>query len=163
MFSDNDYRYLRDDETHYKLDFRMVLTGVGGIDMGFWGDSMNGLKEGARTFLGDFITVANNLGFDCEDDPNRYDWKPGKRVDLTLSDGNALMDAKAHKNGNLHIRVAKNVLLAINVQAGKLLGWIHSPEQAIKELGVSKSDENVVRKAFAMTNQITASQLMLTA
>ena len=63
------------------------------------------------------------------------------------------MDVRAFKNGNLHIRVAKTVMLAINVQAGKLLGWLRTPEEAVTELK-AEAQEELVRETFAISHKI---------
>ena len=187
VFSDGDHRYLREDETHYKLDFRLVLEGVGGSYSGeYWYNGRNGLRNSAHDFLSDLITVANNLGYACEDttenrllppaereaaaesgepttEPRK--WKAGERQTLHLNDGEPLTEVRAFKNQNLHLRPSKEFILAINVQAGKLLGWLHSADQAVDELGVKGDEADIVTEAFALTNQIdlSNSQLLLTA
>lgn len=154
VFKKGDWRYLRDGETHYKLCFRMVLETHGGIDnSGYSWRAVNGLAESSVEMLRDFITVTNNLGFECDDGPEMHQWESNRKVEFYLRDGGILMDVRAFKNGNLHIRVAKTVMLAINVQAGKLLGWLRTPEEAVTELK-AEAQEELVRETFAISHKI---------
>ena len=154
VFTKKDWRYLREDETHYKLCFRMVLETHGGINTsGYTWEAVNGLAKSSAEMLRDFITVANNLGFDCDDGPEMHQWESNSKVEFKLRDGALLMDVRAFKNGNLHIRVAKTVMLAINVQAGKLLGWLRTPEEAVSELK-AEANEEFVRETFAISHKI---------
>lgn len=43
-------------------------------------------------------------------------------------------EAKYYKNGNCHLRFRKDLMLALNVAAGRLFGWVTSPEQAADEM-----------------------------
>jgi hypothetical protein len=142
------WRYLNEDESHYKIGYRLVIEGKGGINTSYDHYGVNGLKNEAHEFLSDFITVANNLGFKCDDRSVNYEWESRKKIELKLDDGELLMDVRAYMNGNLHIRVAKKVMLAINVQAGKLLGWIRSFDEAVDELDVKKADVEFAREMF---------------
>jgi len=160
VFANNGWRYLREHETHYKLCFRMVLEIHGGIAASTYSyDCVNGLCRSSAELLGDFITVANNLGFPCNDNPANHQWKSNRKVEFYLNDGRLLMDVRAFKNGNLHIRVAKNVMLAINVQAGKLLGWLRTAQEAVTELQ-AEGDEEFVCKAFSTSHRISPTSLL---
>ena len=50
-----------------------------------------------------------------------------------------LFDVKAHKNGNLHFRFNQKFMLALNVEFGRLKGWIHSKGEAVEELQEKKA------------------------
>lgn len=161
VLSQDQWRYLKAEETHYKVDYRMVVYGFGGINTSQYSwDSRNGLTNSAHEFLSDFITVANNLGFACSDRTDRYHWASNKKVEILLDDDTVLMDVRAFQNGNLHIRVSKRVMLAINVQVGRLLGWIHSAADAVRELEPDAEDVAFVAEAFAKTNSIAPSNLL---
>jgi hypothetical protein len=161
VFTKGNWRYLHEDETQYKIDYRLVIEGFGGINTSQYSfDAVNGLSRRSIEFLSDFVTVANNLGFACMDSPANYRWTSGKKNELCLQDGEPLMDAKAYQNGNLHIRVAKRVILAINVQAGKLLGWIRTAEEAVRELQPDPEDVAYVAEVFRLSNRIEPSNLL---
>lgn len=162
VFKQDRWRYRLDEgETHFKVDYRLVIQGFGGIDTSDWSyRSRRGLRNEACDFLSDFVTIANNLGFPCTDRPENYAWASGQKNTLTLDDGEPLLEVRAYKNGNLHIKVAKRLMLAINIQAGKLLGWLHSAEQAVKEIQPEAEDAAYVVEVFALSNRISASQLL---
>lgn len=163
VWNEGRWRYLQEEASHYKLCYRMVLETHGGIvdDSSYnrW-DSCNGLANSSCELLADFITVANNLGFECWDSPRNHHWASNSKVELWLRDGSLLMDVRAFKNGNLHIRVSKQVMLAINVQAGKLLGWLHSGKEAVQELQPDPEDVPLVLDVFEKTNRIEPSSLL---
>ena len=159
VFSNGDWRYLRDDETHYKVDFRIILESMGGINDSIYNySSSKGLFNTSHEFLDDFVTVANNLGFECNDRSINYEWKSNKKVVLNLVDGSVLMEVRAFKNGNLHLKISKDVMLAINVQAGKLLGWLRSADEAADELGATPED---VERLFLGSSCVGGVQLKL--
>lgn len=163
VWVDDRWRYNgdKDPNSHYKVDYRLVVYMFNAINTSEYAwDARNGLTSSCHDFLSDFVTIANNLGFHCIARSDRYQWSSGKKNELYLDDGDILMDVKAFKNGNLHIRVSKRVMLAINVQAGKLLGWIHSAEEAVSELEPDAEDAAYVAEAFQFTNQIEPSNLL---
>ena len=148
-FKENRWRYMDAEDTHYKVDYRLVLEGSRGINQSPYSfEARNGLSNSGHEFLGDFITIANCLGFRCSDSSDNYEWKSGKKVNLKLDDGETLVEVKAFLNGNLHLRANKRVMLAINVLAGKRRGWLRDADEAIRELGADKSDADCVRRAF---------------
>lgn len=160
VFREGNWRYLHEDESHYKLCYRLVLETHGGIHEGRYSwESHNGLANSTHDLLSDFITVANNLGFECSDDSRRHQWSSGRKVELVMRNGVVLMDVRAFKNGNIHIRVDKKVMLAINVQAGKLLGWLRTAHEATAELD-AEDNAKFVSEAFAKSNAIQFHQVL---
>jgi hypothetical protein len=161
VWVDDRWRYNggTDPNSHYKVDYRMVVYMYGAIDDRSW-KAPNGLMESCHEFLGDFVTIANNLGFACHDSSRRHHWASNVKNELMLDDGEPLMDVRAFKNGNIHIRVSKRVMLAINVQVGKLLGWIHSAEEAVRELAPEPEDAAYVAEAFAINQRLESSRLL---
>lgn len=161
VFRKDNWRYLHESDSHYKLDYRIVVEGFGGINTSQWSwESHNGLENRSHEFLADFVTIANNLGFACSDSSNTKRWVSNKKNTIWLDDGEPLMEVRAFKNGNLHIKVAKRVMLAINVQAGKLLGWVHSAEEAVRELQPDPEDAAFVAEVFKISNRIEPSKLL---
>ena len=47
-----------------------------------------------------------------------------------------LFEAKAYKNGNVHIKFNQTFICRLNVEFGRLKGWIKSPKEAAQELDV---------------------------
>jgi predicted RNA methylase len=140
------YRETESQNSHYSLDYRIVMHRCGGIrKTDFIYDK--GLEERAAEFLGDLMTLAHNLGFVSFDDARdillqRNEWTSGRNVTFYYADGEErkkLFDVKAFLNGNMHIRVCPDFMLALNVEHGRLKGWIKNPKEAVEELQDEKA------------------------
>ncbi len=143
-FRDEDWRYRQDPgpkNSHYALDYRIVTYQVGGIQTYY---HSRGLEDRAFVFLRDLLTIANNLGFHTPMNPrplwynDRDQWKSGVKHEFFTTDRlgfeETLFDVRAFKNGNLHLRFNKRFMLALNVEFGRLKGWINTPAEAADEL-----------------------------
>lgn len=173
VWTNGDWRYrgINEDEKEqrgpYKLEFRMVLSSSwGGIETpDQWGhksDRYNGLTETSFNMLSDIIVTANNLHFETVDTPRNYTWESNKSNVLKRKDGTPLVEVKAFKNGNMHLRFAPDFMLALNVEAGRLLGWIRNPSQACDDLDISDPEErDAVAKSFGTAFKIGAPTTLL--
>lgn len=167
IWTNADWRYLRDDEpnqpSHYRLEYRMVLS-RGGISSSTWDyerQGLNGLSASAFNLLKDLVTVANNLGFASSDSPRNYKWVSNQQNTLLLSDGTPLVAARAYKNGNMHLHINPKVMLAINVEAGRLLRWIRNPAEACEEMQATDQEAEQISKMFGSSFRITPGESML--
>ena len=165
VWQKSDWRYNQVDYDHYKLEYRQVLEHVGGVHVSQYGtweaERRNGLSEGAYNFISDLVTVANNLGFDSEDGPGRaHLWESNVKNHLRMSDGEELAAIRAFKNQNLHVHVNQRLMLAINVEAGRLLGWLKSPEDAVDELKVDGADAEFVMEKFGSSFRIESNNVL---
>lgn len=170
VFGENTYRYSHreflDNATHVKLEYRIVCEYIGGIDEDHWNRDRNrGLRQNAYDFLNDVLTVAHNLGFLRNDSMSRHLFVSGQKETFYYHRLNnapqVLMEVRAFKNGNLHIKFSPDFMLALNVEVGRLKGWIHNAQQAADELG---EDINEVAKVFRSSFQLLPSagcELML--
>lgn len=149
-WQDNHWRYndTTDKNTHFALDYRIVTHRLGGIRSGY--SFERGLDERAAHFIGDLLTLATNLGFQSNTAPSslmqRESWTSGEKVefwgkDKRTGDGITIFDVRAFKNGNLHLRLHKSFILALNVEHGRLQGWLRSRDQAVEELGDTEAAE----------------------
>lgn len=136
------WRYNAEMPTHVCLDYRIVLERVGGMKKEW---SSTRLDARACEFIADLLTIANNIGFECETQQgerlNHYDtgkyWDPGKPqvFGCTYREKyDVVFEVKAFLNGNLHVRLNQKFALALNVEYGRLKGWIHSKGQAAEEI-----------------------------
>lgn len=141
-WQDDGWRYRSEPSknTHYGLDYRIVTHRLGGMYHGYGSTE---LAEHAGEFIGDLLTLARNLGLHCATSvrllshSGRRDWVGGQAYEFYATDrgkGILLFDVRAYKNGNLHLRLAKSFILALNVEHGRLKGWLQSREQAADEL-----------------------------
>jgi predicted RNA methylase len=146
-WGEGDWRYGRrpEDLSHYALDYRIVTHRVGGIHVGYSWDK--GLDETAVEFMGDLLTIGKNLGFRSgaaheELWNGRKEWISGEKKEFyCVREGGAeagrrdtLFDVRAFKNRNLHLRLNQEFMLALNVEHGRLRGWLRSGQEASEEL-----------------------------
>lgn len=140
--------------SRYMLEYRIITQKWHAIrngDESSW-DYENNLSETCHDFLGDIVTVANNLGFPCSDTSRSRFWSSGSPMEFYLDNDEVLMRVKAHMNGNLHIQFNQDFIKALNVEASRLLGWIRSPKEAVEEMGI---DFVTAERAF-QSNRIFA-------
>lgn len=137
------WRYQGEEKnSHYYLDYRIVTHRLGGIRTGYSFD--RGLEESAAEFLGDLLTLAHNLGFNCPTVDHRLTrnerdtWTSGKSHCFYFTNQRGqtetLFDVRAFKNRNLHLRLHKSFIVALNVEHGRLRGWLRSAREAVEEL-----------------------------
>lgn len=168
-FRDSDWRYCSrpDGLERYFIDYRVVLERVGGLstsDFNHDRNRYNGLTERAYFYLMDIITVANNLGFDTANRtrPSEFDWYSSGAKTFYYYDHRkgveaVLFTAKAFLNGNLHIKFNQAFMMMMNVEHGRLKGWIKSGAEASQELDISAKD---AENFFKSNLQLTASNYM---
>lgn len=166
-WQDEGWRYSSSTEarknTHYGLDYRIVTHRMGGMYQSY---SSTELDESAGDFIGDLLTLARNLGFKCETSvwllghSGRRNWASGKAYEFHATDHCGerivLFDVRAYKNRNLHLRLAKSFILALNVEHGRLKGWLQSREQAAVEL-----NDPTAAEYFNTNKLLTVSNLLL--
>lgn len=166
VYKSNKWGYFRETPEKIKLNYRLVL-GWGGINNGktFRCDKDRITLQAAEK-MNDLMVMCRCLGF--HGDPNDvrlshyghyleekdsigrqkhtvYRWSSGKSEVFYDNEGQVMFEVKCFYNGNMHVRLAGHIALALNVAAGKLKGWIFTADQAAEEL----QD----RKAAAVFNQ----------
>lgn len=166
VFEYDGWRYNQEKPTHIFLDYRIIISRWGSLESSFSRGYRIG--ESAGNQIRDILTVAHNLGFKCDTADYRlyrygdFSWIPGKPQEFrAIKDGKneVLMEVKAHLNGNLHIRMNQKFALALNVEYGRLKGWIHSKSEATEELMDTnaaqyfKSNFTLLPPAFLMIEQ----------
>ena len=153
VYGEGNYRYMDVKPTHVALDFRIVLeTGFYGFRNRYSWEPER-LSESGSTFVDDLLCVANLLGYAYIRDPK--EWRPGKPVTFVDSEGNAIAEFKAHRNGNMHVRMSQKLALSLNVAVGKLRGWIRDSHEAKEEFseaaqGAGVDIETVFNKEFRL-------------
>lgn len=159
VFAENTYRYSRYEYlkqlSHVKLEYRIVLEYMGGIDSDKY-SNRNGLSQSGYNFLADILTIANNLGFVKADSVSRHYFESGSKEvfiyrDPIKGEYKTLMEVRAYKKGTIHIKFASEFMLALNVEVGRLKGWIHSAQQAADEMG---EDLEAVKAVFKSQYQM---------
>jgi hypothetical protein len=142
------WRYQANDHSHYALDYRIVLckhaaifSDKDGHGFGRY-DYPGNLEKGCHEIIDDIIAVMGNMGFSpYAETPSRVRyWGGGEWQDWMMKDGNPLFQVKAYKNGNLHLRFKPEAIKTLNVEAGRLMGWIRSREDVVSQLGYTPEE-----------------------
>ena len=170
-FMSDNWRYMRKDElktflrreknARSSLDYRLVLSQKSFLVIDYYGGCY--LSDNAIDFLNDIQVVARNLGF-CVNNQEfkkgyrNYPVSSGEKNYIYSIDGDILVEYKLYKNGNMHIKINQELIKAINIEAGRLLGWLRSPAEASDELGIK---ENEARQYFGKLVEIPMSSLKM--
>lgn len=175
------YNAKEDSHSHYALDYRIVICRHSAINA--TNESWNryeypgDLHSGCHELLDDVIAVMGNLGFTIEahaahaGDQTRWktcagcyprsrvrQWYSGSWQNFHLTDGRILFQAKAFKNGNIHFRFLPDAIKVLNIEAGRMLGWLHEPADVEREMGVPLEEARVL---FGSNRQLGASSVLL--
>lgn len=162
-FGAEHWRYRRAPEnlTRYKLDYRVVLECCSGLMLSAWEHERNqfyGLKEDSFNLLNDILTVAGNIGFDVSGSvrPSDFSWISGKAIVFTFFDHDTstqceLMQVRAYKKGTLHIKFNQAFMCRLNVEFGRLKGWLKSASEAVDELEIGPEE---AMKAFQSNRKL---------
>lgn len=151
-FGRDSWRYCARPEglDRFSLETRVVLQRAGGLANTYWTyerERFNGLSERAYYLIMDILTVATNLGFDTTDmtRPMDFQWVSNKSCDFEYYDYRTgergiLMSVKAFKNHNTHIKFNSNFMSRLNIEFGRLQGWLKSAQEAASELDIPVED-----------------------
>ena len=146
-----------------KVGHRIVCNRCGGLRRESY-SVYQGLSESASTFIGDLLTIAQNLGFKIiSERPFPFEWNDSKvRIYYCEVDGEKqiLFRVRAFINGNMHFQFLPEFIHALNIQHGKLRGWLNSKEDVERET-LTKEDDKKVLDYFDRTLRIEASQFLL--
>lgn len=140
------WRYLRRDNGTeqlgaYKLDYRFIVQTHGGICSDYFNNC--NLRDYTIDHLNDLLTVANNLGFDITGEAKAHErrWESNKAQYFYFKnhDGQKeeLAKIRCFKNGNIHMSLNQRFICKLNVEFGRLQGWIKSAAEAVEELEIS--------------------------
>lgn len=144
LFVHDNFRY-RDafSASHYMLETRCIISTYrrNGLISSFSKD----IDYSVRESLNDLLVIASQLGFDTYkvNCINTLQWAYGNTtVFHYIHNGKCkiLMEVKPFKNGNLHIKFSQKFMLKLNIEMGRLKGWIHSKEDCAREFDVPVED-----------------------
>lgn len=169
VFGKNLYMYLNDDPqrpSHFKLDYRLVVTrNGGGLGKGSY-MGRGGLTEESANFIDDMIVIAKNLGFTSNDKAALHNFTAGSKEEFLCTNKSGeevtLMQVRTYQNGNMHIKFNQGFMLALNVEIGRLQGWIHNAQQAAEEMGEKvESVFEHFNSAYSLGNDAKITQLLI--
>ena len=159
-FYEGGWRSSLKDHSHFKLDYRLVFSGHSAINEGYYEqyDYPKGLYRDRHDFLNDICTIAKNLGINVMDTSYNFKWRAGEEVEFLTQDCKTFMAVRAFKNGNLHCKPSKEFIQKLNIEMARLMGWIHSKDEAVQELGMTEQEVNV---AYGSNIKLLASDIKL--
>ena len=134
LFDKDSYRYYKEEAKNYVLDYRIIASSP--FRAG-WSGEMERSYHDNQT-LQDIFVIARNLGFtpcDHRPEPSCFGEKVQvyQKFNHETHEQPLLMDYVCYKNGNMHIRFNKEFMKALNVEVGRLLGWIRKKEDIATE------------------------------
>lgn len=157
----NQFGRMMEEYTHYILDYRLVFQAYRAFNTDKWGfgsyDYPKGLHVDTHARINDIITIGKNLGFDVRENSFNFEWAPGGSIDFTCQKG-LFMNVRAYKNGNIHVKANQEFMKRLNIEAGRLNGWIKSPEEAAREMNLPLDE---VREMYKCNLQIAPKSIRL--
>lgn len=146
-----------------KVGHRIVLEHCGGLHKSPYGFTYgNGLSERAAEFIGDIMCIAHNLGFlPTEKCPREGEWNDSKARDYYCKNNGKeelLFTVRAFYNGNMHFQFNPSFVHAMNIQFGRLKGWLNNEDEVEQEI---KAPKDLTNKFFNHTFRLQENQLML--
>jgi len=156
-FLKDDWRYCRE-HTHYTLDYRLVFHCYSNFG-GYSYEKHNNLSRLTHDYINDIITIGKNLGFNISLSSYDYEWSPGKAVKFMVGD-KVFAEIRAYINGNIHCKFDQKFIKKLNIEAGRLNGWIKSPEQAAEEMNIPL---NEVKELYGKNLKIAVNNVLLIA
>ncbi|PPI83069.1 hypothetical protein KEHDKFFH_16675 [Marinobacter maroccanus] len=144
-FAEDGWRYGQTPEIdRYKLDYRIILECWKALDYGYFGDNPPTLNSTVADLLNDFMTIANNLGFVTREEMSakQQAWEAGQKVlfyftDQKTGQRSVAFEVKAFKKGTVHLKVNQRLMCRLNVEFGRLKGWVRNAQEAADELDIS--------------------------
>ena len=131
------WRY-KDENAHsrYMLEYRIITNRHVAIQQkdGYGWDSTNGLSKSCHDFINDIFTIANNLGFSNMANSLHRQWASNRQEGFNTNRGETLVEIRAFKNGNLHLKLNQDFIKTLNIEASRLLGWIKTAQEAAYEM-----------------------------
>lgn len=150
LLQDDEWQYGRTPEnlTKIKLENRLVRTSSGLTQ--HWLDGTYELSERAINIIKDTKIIANNFGFDISEtldyDDESFEWESGKSNMFYFKHNGKhekFMEVKVFKNGNMHIKINQYLIMKMNVEFGRLKGWLKSNSDIHNDLNI---DYDVMKK-----------------
>lgn len=132
VWQEDNWRYTKPVPTKYSLDYRIVVSQGHKLNVSYSYQNQNGQD----TILKDLQTVANSLGF-ISDSKMPHDL--GKKHNCYTND-EVLFEYKVYKNNNVHFKLNQKFLQVLNIEVGKLRGWIKKPEDIQTEFDLSEQE-----------------------
>jgi len=144
---EDDWRYVKSDNSHYSLDYRIIINKYNFIELGYDGEN-RGINRDSIFFIQDIFTIARNLNIDVEYFNHKdYIWEYGKQQTFFYKDTNEIfMELRPYKKGTVHIKFNQKFIKKLNIEAARLNNWIKSPSEAVNEFDITTEEANNMYK-----------------
>ncbi|MDK9793693.1 DUF4942 domain-containing protein [Vibrio sp. D431a] len=103
--------------------------------------------------LKNLCVIANNIGFPVNNinEISDQNWESGKVREIFYTDKETgktktLFKAKVFKQGTIHLNMDKDFINFLNVEFGRMKGWVTTPKEAAEEMYMSEGE---AERAFA--------------
>jgi len=142
-----DFNRQKNELTNYKLDYMLVFERYNNFCTDKYGfgsyNYPNGLKKETHEYINDILTIAKNLGFDINESTMEVgQWKSKTKKDFSFGSDNKLFaEIRAYKNGNIHCKFVPEFIKQLNIEAGRLNGWLKTPKEANEELEINDAEK----------------------
>lgn len=132
VWTKDNWRYTNPIPTKYSLDYRIVVAQGHKINAQYSHQNANG----EDTILKDIQIVANSLGFISNTVmPHCTGVKH-----YCYNNEEILFEYKVYQNNNIHFKFNQKFLQVLNIEVGKLRGWIKKPQDIEDEFNISKKE-----------------------
>lgn len=144
IIPEDGWRYQKKDMTHFSLDYR-IITSRYSVFHEYNSRVFGGLSQDCYDFLGDVLTIANNLGFKTtHTELYAKTFLPGKLYEFTYEDKNfnyeTLFTVRIYKKGTLHFKFCQEFIKKLNIEAARINGWIKKPSDACNEFDIKPEE-----------------------
>ncbi|CAH7189854.1 conserved hypothetical protein [Vibrio chagasii] len=143
-FIDANWRYKADKNknSQYMLQTKRIVYSETTLSQGINEDGK--LLSSLHNVVQDMLVIANNRRYDTSksfDILNQHAWASGKPLEFHYHNSESgedeiLFTVKAFKKANLHFHFNERLINEINVEWGRLKGWVSSAKQASDEMGI---------------------------
>ena len=130
------WRYAKPIPTKYFLDYRIV------VPLHIKGSGYSSKYDYLyNNTIRDLCTVANSLGFTVKEFPSQeYQYAEKEKHEVKTLTDEILFEYTLHYNGNCHFKLNQKFLKTLNIEVGKLRGWLKSPSDIEDEFDLSKEE-----------------------
>lgn len=151
--------YMKDfGEVKMRLGNRIIKE-YAGLDLLFSTSKKPRISQSTEVLFNNLSVIAHGLGFNVEDGIEDIDGKNHVKYFLD-TDGTrkVLFSAVSFKSKTTHFKFYNDFIHAMNIQYGKLKGWIRDYVDAAREFGVS---EDFAQKIIKNSQNLTLSSVRL--
>ena len=132
VWVEDNWRYNKPVPTKYSLDYRIVVRQGHKINVQYQYQN----AYGEDTILKDLQIVANSLGFESKCD---FSHDSGKKH-FCMTGEDILFEYKVYQNNNIHFKINQKFLQVLNIEVGKLKGWIKKPQDIQDEFDLKEEE-----------------------